>query len=347
MKQFYADKSGKMITRWKLGDKVNEQVLTCRIFDSGDKLYSEFQIEAMAFFTDKLNIIKQGNLVGISDMVRDTTNHRSMLLSGKDILISTDTFYKWVPLKINYFANIKEIEINSKGDVYAAGWNGELYRTSDWGENWIHLGKPIPENKYHFELTITKDDHIWANKWEHGIYCSMDEGATWQKDTFGLTNQEELGRIFLFEDTCHMAISYANLTIHKTSDNGLTWEQVNTPEHSLSMFVTNNNDIIAQNQNGFNLHKSSDGGKTYQSVFRASVAFGTSSKHCYDIFDNDYYVLAPGGGVWKTKDFEDFEELMRFTQQRRLFIDHNGTLYATGFKYANAEPEPTYVLPSP
>jgi hypothetical protein len=56
-------------------------------------------------------------------------------------------------------------------------------------------------------------------------------------------------------------------------------------------------------------------------------------------------VLAPGGGVWKTKDFEKFEELVTFSLQRNLFIDHQGTIYAAGFNYSNATPDPTLVLP--
>ena len=78
---------------------------------------------------------------------------------------STDKFYNWSPVYLNFNTSIKELEINSKGEVYAAGWNEELYQTSDWGQSWNQLGKPIPGNQYNYELTITKDDYIWANKW--------------------------------------------------------------------------------------------------------------------------------------------------------------------------------------
>jgi hypothetical protein len=111
------------------------------------------------------------------------------------------------------------------------------------------------------------------------------------------------------------------------------------------MFVTDENAIIAQNQGGFHLNKSVDGGNTYKDVFSPHVAYGTSSKHCYLKFKNDYYVLAPGGGVWKTNDFEQFEKLITFETQRNLFIDHRGTIYAGGFNYANAEDDPTLILP--
>lgn len=342
----YADKDGQMKTRWKIGDKSNEQLLKVKIYDTEGLFSGETEIHATSYFTDKLNSISRGFLVGIDDMVRDTVNQRSMLISGRNLYILKDKFYNWEPLYFPFHTNLKELEINSRGEVFAAGWNGELYKTPDWGENWINLGKPIPDNRYHYELTITKDDYIWVNKWERGIYCSKDNGLTWQKDTLGLTGHEELGRIYSFADTSHMAISYHNLIIHQTSDGGLTWKPINTPEYSISMFVTDENAIIAQNQGGFHLHKSTDGGKTYKQVFSASVAFGTPSKHLYDKFENDYYVLAPGGGVWKTKEFEEFEELMRFSRQRYLFIDHKGNIYATGVSYSNAQADPTLILPA-
>ena len=341
-----ADEQGKMLTSWQLGNKINDQLLTGKIFDINRKQYAQFSIKATAYFPHRLNTITRGIFIGIGDMVRDTINQRSMLISGGDFYTYGNNFYNWNPIGFPFNTNIKELEINSKGEVFAAGWNGELYQTKNWGESWQQLGKPIPNNRYHYELTITEDDYIWANKWDHGVFCSKDNGISWQKDTIGLAKQEELGRIYLFADSLHMAISYHNLTILQTSDCGLTWKPINTPEYSLSMYITSGNAIIAQNQGGFHLHKSTDGGKTYREVFAPWVAFGTSSKHCYDKFGSNYYVLAPGGGVWKTKNFENFDEIMRFTRQRNLFIDHIGNIYASGFNYSNAEPDPTLVFPA-
>lgn len=341
-----ADSENKMTTRWKLGTEQNQQTIKGKIFDSNGKLYSEFTINATAIFLDKLNTVKRGLLVGIQDMVRDTINNRSMLISGCNIFVSKNTFYDWEQIIFPSGACPKELEINSIGEVFCGGWDGNLYKTTDWGKNWILVSKPIPDNIYYFELSISKDDLIWVSKWERGVYCSNDNGITWTKDSVGLFNQEELGRVYAYKSDSHLALSHNKLVILQTFDKGKTWSPIPTPEYSLTIFVTDENAIIAQNQGGFNLHKSTDDGMNYKKVFSPSVAYGTTSWHCYDKFKDYYYVLAPGGGVWKTKDFENFEELMKFTVQRNLFIDHTGTVYASGFNYSNAEPEPTMVLPS-
>jgi hypothetical protein len=343
-----SDNQGKMLTRWKLGNETNEQQIKAKIFDSTGRFYSEFEIEANAFFMDKWNTITSGFLIGIGDMVKDTITNRSMMISGSNLYVkegADDKFYEWEQIQ-NYNFRFKNIEINSKGEVFGGGWDGNLFKSTDWGKTWVFIYTPFPGNPANFELTVTKDDYIWVNKWEREVYCSKDNGQTWARDTIGIDKRGQLGRVFNFTDSLHMAISSANLTILQTADNGITWKPINTPEYSLTMFVTDDNAIIAQNQDGFKLHKSTDGGLTYRQVFNPHVAYGTTSWHCYDKFKNSYYVLAPGGGVWKTKDFEEFENLITFSVQRNLFIDHNGTIYASGYNYSNAIDDPTLVLPN-
>ena len=338
-----ADSNGKMLTRWKLGNENNQQTVKGKIYDSSGQFYSEFTINANAFFPNKWNTITTGFLVGIQDMVRDTVNQRSMLLSGREIYISKNKFYDWQKI---YFSNniiLKELDINSKGEVFGGGWDGNLYKTTDWGQNWMLISKPIPGNNYHFELSVSKDDFIWVSRWDNYMHCSTDGGLSWRKDTTSIPNNVPLGPVYLFNDTSHLALA---LNIKQTFDDGITWKDLNNPKYPSTLFVTGKNEIILQGQEGgFTLYKSADLGKTYKKVFSPYVAYGTTSWHCYDKFKNYYYMLAPGGGVWKTKDFEKFEELITFSLQRNLFIDHTGTIYAGGFNYSNATPDPTLVLP--
>lgn len=340
-----ADENGKMTTKWKLGNASNEQELNCRILDSNGMIYGEFNIRATAFIMNDWNEISQGLLVGIQDMVYDTVRQRSLLVSGGNIYVSTDKFYRWEPSYLVPSTSIKELEINSKGEVFAAGWNGRLYKSVNGGASWMDLGTPIPDNYNHYELSISKDDYIWANKWDYGVYCSKDNGLTWTKDTTGLVDQEELGRVYSFGDSSHIALSHRQRDILRTDDGGRTWYPLNTLENTVTVFVPGNNEIIAQTQDGFSLYKSTDGGQTYQHKFKTGVAYSTTSKHCYEKFGNHYYVLAPGGGVWETEQFEDFMPIIRFTEQRNLYIDHRGTIYACGNRYSNAANQPTFILP--
>ena len=342
-----ADSNGKMLTRWKLGNEKNQQTMKGKIFDADGRYYSEFTINANAFFPDKWNTITTGFLVGIQDMVSDTINQRSMLISGMDLYKkegSKGKFYEWEKIQgFSYPYNFKDIEINSRGEVFGGSWDGNLYKSTDWGQNWTLISRPIADNIYNFELSISSDDYIWVSRWDKDMYCSKDEGKSWHKDTSSTASNHPLGPVYQFNDASHLALA---LNIKQTLDGGITWKDLNTPQYPSTLYVTDENEIILQGQEGgFTLYKSSDSGKTYKKVFSPNVAFGTTSWHCYDKFKNYYYVLAPGGGVWKTRDFEKFEELVTFSLQRNLFIDHTGTIYAGGFNYSNATPDPTLVLP--
>ncbi len=341
-----ADNEGKMLTRWKLGDEVNDQQITGFIYDSSERFYSEFEIQATAFFPDKLNTITNGFLIGIGDMVKDTINNRSMMISGMELYVKEgidNKFYEWQQIKeYGYPNNFKDIEINSKGEVFGGGWNGNLYKSVDWGKTWSLVSKPIPENPYNFELSISKDDFIWVSRWDKNMYCSTDGGHTWQNDTSIVEAYKPLGPVCQLNDTSHVALAQ---NIMQTFDDGVHWNVINTPQYSSTIYVTDNNEIILQNQQG-GMYKSTDSGLTFKKVLSPHVAYGTTSWHCYDKFKNNYYVLAPGGGVWKTRNFEEFENLITFSVQRNLFIDHTGTIYASGFNYSNAADDPTLVLPN-
>jgi photosystem II stability/assembly factor-like uncharacterized protein len=338
-----ADSNGKMVTRWKLGDENNQQTVKGKIYDESGQFYSEFTINSNAFFPDKWNTITKSFLVGIQDMVRDTVHQQSMLISGCNIYVSKDKFYDWKQIFIPNSICLKELEINSKGEVFGGGWDGNLYKTTDWGQNWTLISRPIADNIYYFELSVSKDDYIWVSRWDNDIHCSINGGVTWQKDTSSIATDHPVGPVYRFNENSHLALG---LNIKQTFDAGITWNALNTLQYPSTLYITDENEIILQGQEGgFTLYKSTDTGKTYKKVFSPYVAYGTTSWHCYDKFKNYYYVLAPGGGVWKTKDFEKFEELVTFSLQRNLFIDHRGTIYASGFNYSNATPDPTLVLP--
>jgi photosystem II stability/assembly factor-like uncharacterized protein len=341
-----ADNNGKMLTRWKLGNDENDQQIKGMIYDSSDRFYSEFEIQATAFFMDKLNTIKTGYLVGIQDMVRDTVAQRTMMVKNGQIWALKNEFYSWEQKEWYFNTNVRMIDKTSDGTVFAAGWNGALYKTENWGDNWQYVCDPFPGSGSFYNFNITSDDYLWATKASFGVYCSKDKGLTWTQDTTKMISTGYLGPIYKYGNS-YLCMSNNPMSIIKTSDDGITWETVNTPEASLSMFVPNDSTIIAQNQGGFILNKSTDDGESYKQVFVPSTTMGGGNLwHVYNKFENNFYVLAPGGGVWKTRDFDKFEPVLKISSyQQKLFIDHMGNIYVVGDAFINAEDEATFIIP--
>ena len=61
-------------------------------------------------------------------------------------------------------------------------------------------------------------------------------------------------------------------------------------------------------------------------------------------FEDNYYFVAPGKGVYKTRHFEnfdDFELILEEPEARHIHIDHKGNIYVNAFVG-----EPVYILPN-
>lgn len=337
-----ADLQNKMVTRWKLGTEQNQQTVKGKIFDATGKLYAEFTINATAYINNQLNIVKSGFLTLISDMVYDRVNHRSLMISGGRIYSRKGNFFEWEPVFADYGINFRSLEINSKNEVFGGSWDGKLYKTTDWGKSWSYIANPINGYNYNFELSISDDDFIWANQWEKGLYCSQDNGLTWHHDTLGFVTKERTTRVYSYTANSHLTLSEPTATVFQSTDNGFTWKALKTPVFANEMFVTDKNELIVCNQeNGLSLQKSTDNGLTYRKVLSADIAYRMAPmSFIFGKYGGNYFFLAPGGGIYKTPDFEKFEELVSFDLPRYLYIDHTGTLYAGGYPG-----EPVYILP--
>ena len=342
----YADASGKMTTKWELGQDANQQELTGHIYNADNAYTSSFNITAFAYYYDSWNLYEEGKFIGIRDMICDTVNQRSMMYNQRQIWVSTDNFHDWIPKIFPFNSTVRMLDMTSDGTVFAACWNGALYKTDNWGETWEYVCDPIPEGKSFYNFNITSDDYLWATKTSFGVYCSKNKGLTWTKDNSEPAQKNYIGPIFKYGDS-YLTMGGNLMSIIQTTDGGITWNALNTPQYSLSMYVPNDTTIITQNQSGFRLNKSTDEGQTYKEVFHPATTMGGGDQwHLFNKFGNEYYVLAPGGGVWKTRDFETFEELLLIdSHQKKLFIDHRGDIYVAGYAYLNAENEPTYIYP--
>lgn len=339
--------NGEMITKWKLGTESNIQILTCRILASDKEIYPEFTISATAYFTNSLNTLSSGYLVGIQDMVSDTLNQRSMMYNQGQMWVTTDEFYTWQAKGFPFSTSVRMMDMSSDGIVFAAGWDGALYKTEDWGESWDYICNPIPESSTYYNFNITRDDYLWASKPSFGLYCSKDNGLTWTKDTIYIVDNTTLGPIYKYSNS-YLSMASNPMSVIQSFDDGITWKTINTPDYSLSMYVPNDSTIIVQNQGGFKLNKSKDDGQNYSQVLLVYPTMGGGDLwHIYNKYGNYYYVLVPGGGLWKTPNFEEFEPIFQFeTFQQKLFIDHKGNIYIAGSVFINAEDELTFVLPN-
>ncbi|MBN1822131.1 MAG: hypothetical protein JW833_15530 [Prolixibacteraceae bacterium] len=339
----YSNRNGRMLTRWKTGKNSNEQKLKAKIYDSQNRFLTETRISGISYFSGGWNLISSGLLTKIDDLIIDTMNHRSVMVANGNMYKNGEDFFHWELINSSFSGSVICLEVDSKGILYAGAGQGRLYKSSDWGESWSQCTKPIPENNGDYQLSVSSDDYFWAYRQSFGIWCSKDRGISWQRDTVGLAYSSIMGGVYRLNDGSHICVAQSQMQIFRTWDDGLTWEQMNSPEGVRSCYVTNYSEIvILAERNGYTIFKSSDFGVTYKtirSVTPSHLIFPIGNN--FGMLENQYYLYIPGSHVYKTSDFETFESLLIADDQRYLYIDHRGTLFVCG----NSD-QPVYILPN-
>lgn len=323
------NENGMAFANWELGSKSCEQIIRASVFkESGEKI-NETSFRAFGLRNDIWNEIPVHPHRSIDDVVYDTVNQNTFMISSGNMYRQGEKYYQWEMMPTG-LTSLRTIEFDKNGILYAGTWQGKLYKSFDKGVSWIACTNPIKDRNYYFEFYITSDNCLWATAWDHGLHYSNDGGSTWYKDSLGIENQEEMLDVYKFKNGTLVSLSRNKLLILKSEDGGKVWESINTPQYTIKIYVTENDELIAINQdNGITMYKSEDLGQSYREVLNVYPSWGTSPmEHNFQKYKGVCYVAIPGFGVLTTKDFETFTNHSRSYTLRELFIDHNGVLIA-------------------
>jgi photosystem II stability/assembly factor-like uncharacterized protein len=177
--------------------------------------------------------------------------------------------------------------------LYAAGFNGRLYKTSDGGKTWDNLSQGI-EDLWIECLAIDPSNPgtLYVGDASHkGIFKSTDHGQTWAPvapmeyhDSTGF-NPAILS--LLIDPSCSNTL-YAgtNWGVYKTMDGGASWNhcsqgiplwgpnEQSTAVLTLTMHPANSNILYAGTSHENGLFKSIDGGANWMLANTGMSAFG-------------------------------------------------------------------------
>jgi hypothetical protein len=268
----------------------------------------------------------------ITDMVADTVDHLTFMISGGALYKQGNRYYIWEKITDALLESPRTIEIDGDRTIYVSTWYGNIVKSTDHGVSWKKCTKPYADNPYYVYMNVANDNYIWVGKFDYPTIYSKDGGTTWQNgsiilSTFLNGNTFRLKNGFLVN---HGTNGTSRNRLNISYDNGVTWTARETPGYSTVMYVNEKDEIyIATQENGFTIYQTTDLGLTFKRVHSVYPQWGTTMENNNFIrWNGFYYIIVPGYGILKSADLVNYENYWLNSNLNDLFIDSNGVLIA-------------------
>ena len=265
---------------------------------------------------------------------------RNSVSVGDGVYKSTDGGDNWEFLGLEDSERIARIQVdpNDGNTVYVCAtghlWNANeergVFKTTDGGETWKKV-LYVDENTgcSDISMDLHAPNILFAGMWEFrrypdffnsggpgsGLYRSIDGGETWTELTNGLPEGEK-GRIGVSMAPSQPNVVYAIVEaeetgLYRSDDMGASWEQVNTSFNTqvrpfyFAYVVPDPVDPDKVYKPGLTLTVSTDGGKSFNSMFTSAFGGGPHSDH-HALWINpnrtNELILGTDGGVYFSYD---------------------------------------------
>jgi photosystem II stability/assembly factor-like uncharacterized protein len=213
-----------------------------------------------------------------------------------------------------------------------------LYTSSDGGVSWARVPFVADDRSYRCHDVRFRPDRpgvifatISAMGMDSGIWRSSDNGATWRHLADGLPSPDMVGRTSLALAPSDADIVYAQIAhkgavlgVFRSSDGGDTWDEIGGVHFTDERQMSYNNAIVVHPEDpdwvlcgGVDLHRTTDGGRTWKQVTQWNADRGTSTyahadHHAlvmppaepglvYDLNDGGLDISSDGGTSWANR----------------------------------------------
>ncbi len=159
------------------------------------------------------------------------------------------------------FYAIESISQSSSGKIFATGYMPfPILSSTNNGLSW--QGSDVPA--YSRSVTVTPNGTIFAGTRYHGVWRSTDNGNNWSQSYSAGTEY-----CYVYNDNQGNVFASVDWGYVRTSDNGQTWQHINSMLISPAWTVTPSGTIFSGNYNG--VYKSTNGGLNWTNVYNFGV----------------------------------------------------------------------------
>jgi photosystem II stability/assembly factor-like uncharacterized protein len=329
----FTNDNGKAQTEWTIGGESTTSVLRASIYKLSGKYLTYKDVTTTCFIPDTWTEVTDHPDGRIMDMIADTVDHLTFMISSSALYKQGERFYIWEKITDPLLTSPRTIEIDGNRTIYVSTSKGEIVKSIDHGASWLKCTKPYAtDNIYYVYMSVANDNYIWVGYHDYPTVYSKDGGTTWQTGSSILSPFLNGNTFRLKNGTLvnHGTNGTSRFRLNISTDDGLTWISRETPGYSTVMYVDDKDIIyIATQENGFTIYKTTDLGLTYKNVYNVWPQWGTTMENNnFMKWGNLYYIVIPGYGIIRSADLKQFEVYWLKSEIRDLFIDGNGVLIA-------------------
>lgn len=279
---------------------------------------SENKGYAVADYGDLLQTVDGGRTwlsIDLSDLgwnpqVQDlwfVDENKGFLLTYNGLYSTADGGQTWV--SVSDVQNVRKIKFYDAQTGYLYGANGVFYKTSNGGTTWesfipgVSPFEVVGVAQTSGKMFIANKDYYYSYESARSFAVSSDEGATWS--TLNYYPYDDMYQI-RFSDS-QKGIVIGEYGLYRTTDNGLTWNQITMDIGSVADLYFINEDTIIFLSGG-DLYKSTDGGATTKKVLTteqndpylpAGTLYGFSDDVLFSMSWYAVYRSADLGETWQ------------------------------------------------
>jgi photosystem II stability/assembly factor-like uncharacterized protein len=178
--------------------------------------------------------------------------------------------------------------------IYASINAHGIYKSTDFGRSWVPTGQNL-EGQTFLKLSAFGSD-LYAAHIDNGLYYTDNGGNTWVKKG---TNIGRVRNLAMVNENLFTTVNAAGITtIYKSTDNGDSFEVVNTLAASINFMDASDHVIYAVGSNG-NFYRSDDEGNTWTQVAQP-YAFGKLEAHGTQVIvnaGNNTFLISDDDGI--------------------------------------------------
>ena len=203
-------------------------------------------------------------------------------------------------------ASVSSVVIGSRDQIFVGTDMGGVFRSTDDGEHWTHVGLAGLGVK---AVAINAQDHLFVGGYESGVWRSTDDGQSWTLGNQGLPAPPSVGALaigpqgHLFAGTGIYSEAPGS-GIFRSTDNGDSWTFI-SPEladMTIASLAVRDDGVLFAGTVGNGLYRSTDDGDTWtQSGLTGLDVHGLAIEPDGDLFAAtwcDVYRSTDGAQSW-------------------------------------------------